>query len=100
MTNQLQGARSVILRYDPYRNFHRPPVQAWRAASLASARTARYSPVRLDAFRYSDHIGVVLDLPGVDPDTIEVTVQDSILSIKAERSRPETEGEETLISER
>lgn len=40
------------------------------------------------------------DLPGVDPDSIDVTVERNVLQVKAERQRHTKDGVETVISER
>jgi HSP20 family molecular chaperone IbpA len=39
-------------------------------------------------------------LPGVDPDAIELTVEQNVMTVKAERSWPPVEGDEILVSER
>ncbi len=39
-------------------------------------------------------------LPGVNPESIEVTVEKDTLTVKAERTLPEREDAETLVSER
>ncbi|MFI2703472.1 Hsp20/alpha crystallin family protein [Cellulosimicrobium composti] len=40
----------------------------------------------LDLFRTGDHYVLTMDLPGVDPGTIDVSVEDRTLTIRAERS--------------
>ncbi|WP_454044335.1 Hsp20/alpha crystallin family protein [Cellulosimicrobium sp. Marseille-Q8652] len=40
----------------------------------------------LDLFRAGDHYVLTMDLPGVDPGTIDVSVEDRTLTIRAERS--------------
>lgn len=39
----------------------------------------------LDAYRSGDEFVVVLDLPGVAPDAIELDVEHHVLTVKAER---------------
>jgi len=42
-----------------------------------------------------------LDLPGVKPESVELTVEDNVLTIKAERpAPPQAEGIESVIAER
>ena len=53
----------------------------------------------LDAYRIGDVFHVDLDLPGVQPGSIEVTVEKNVLSVKAERQW-KTEGVEIVVSER
>ena len=54
----------------------------------------------MDAYRRGDRFFVHLDLPGVDPDSIELTAEQSVLTISAERRFELDEGDELLISER
>jgi HSP20 family protein len=54
----------------------------------------------MDAYRRGDQFLVHLDLPGVDPDAIELTVEQNALTIKAERRFEPEEGDELLITER
>lgn len=62
--------------------------------------TTRNSGARLDAYRIDDTFYIDIDLPGVDPVSIEVTVDRKILTVRAERKRPEAEGLRLLIAER
>src|SRR5687768_14122602 len=56
--------------------------------------------VPVDAYRRGDEFLIHLDLPGVDPDAIELTVEKNVLTIKAERRFEPEEGDEAVISER
>lgn len=38
----------------------------------------------LDAYRDGDHFYAAFDLPGVDPDTIDCTVERNVLAVRAE----------------
>ncbi|MEU7868680.1 Hsp20/alpha crystallin family protein [Dactylosporangium sp. NPDC049140] len=64
------------------------------------------SPVRggvaapLDAYRDGDTFFVEIDLPGVDPATIDATVDRNVLTVRAERTRTEREGVRRVIAER
>ena len=60
----------------------------------------RNSGARLDAYRIDDTFYIDIDLPGVDPASIDVTVDRKVLTVRAERKRPETEGLRLLIAER
>jgi HSP20 family protein len=59
---------------------------------------SRVMPV--DAFRRGDGFVVNFDLPGVDPDSIEVTVEKNVLSVAAERRWSPEEGDKVVLSER
>jgi HSP20 family protein len=48
--------------------------------------SAASAAMPLDLFRAGDHYVLTMDLPGVDPGTIDVSVDDRTLTIRAERS--------------
>jgi HSP20 family protein len=54
----------------------------------------------MDAYRRGEKFVVHLDLPGVDPDAIELTVDQNTLTVTAERTWQSVEGDELVISER
>jgi HSP20 family protein len=83
-----------VLRFDPFRDFDR--VVAEQMAGLRGAPRS----VPMDAYRRGDQFLVHLDLPGVDPDAIELTVEQNVLTIKAERRFEPDEGDELAIAER
>src|SRR4029453_13234576 len=83
-----------VLRFDPFRDFDRLV-----AEQMAGLRGAPRS-VAMDAYRRGDQFLIHLDLPGVDPDAIELTVEQNVLTIKAERRFEPEEGDELVISER
>jgi HSP20 family protein len=55
----------------------------------------------MDAYRKEDQFLLQFDLPGVEPDTIELTMDNNTLTVKAERQAPSlSEGVEALMAER
>jgi HSP20 family protein len=54
----------------------------------------------LDAVRTGDQVVVTVDLPGVDPTALDVTVEKDTLTVRGERSFPVPEGGQVLVSER
>src|SRR5256885_14329104 len=54
----------------------------------------------LDAYRHGDQVVVHVDLPGVDPASIEATVEKDVVTVKAERAWQPGEGDELMVSER
>ena len=54
----------------------------------------------LDAYRHDDQFVVTFDLPGVDPSTIDLTVEKDVLRISAERRWQPTNGDEIVVTER
>jgi HSP20 family protein len=78
-------------RIDPFREFDRLAEHAW----------GRSRPVpAMDAWRRSDDVIVQFDLPGVDPDSIEVTVEKGMLTVGGERRPMAAEGDEPVVRER
>jgi HSP20 family protein len=84
-----------VLRFDPFRDFDRMTEQMYSAGLRGGPRS-----IPVDAYRRGDQFLVHLDLPGVDPDAIELTVDQNVLTIRAERRFEPEEGDELLISER
>ena len=56
--------------------------------------------MRMDAVRQEDGIVLRFDLPGIDPDSIEVTVDRGVLTVSAKRAQEYAEGEKPFIRER
>jgi HSP20 family protein len=83
----------MLMRTDPFRDIDRMFEQ------LAGTAT-RPAVMHVDAERDGDWFNVYFDLPGVDPDSIDLTVERNVLSVKAERERPQRDGVESVISER
>ncbi len=78
----------MLVRFDPFREIDRA-FGAGRTQTLA-----------MDAFRQGETFQVDLDLPGVDADSIDVTVERNVLTVKAERRRPQAEGATYVVKER
>lgn len=56
--------------------------------------------IPLDVTRHDDHLVLEFDLPGIDPDDIEVTVDGRELTVTAERNLVVPEGATRVRSER
>ena len=54
----------------------------------------------IDAYRHDDSFVVQFDIPGVDSDSIELTVEQNVLTVRAERTRSMGEADEVIVSER
>jgi HSP20 family protein len=83
----------MTIDYDP---FHR--LDELRDRLLSGGRTPLSFP--MDAYRRGDEFVVHLDLPGVEPETIDVAVENQILTVGAERRFEPHEGDEFLVTER
>lgn len=78
----------MLLRYDPFRELDR-----W------TERT-RVPAIAMDAVRRGEKVHVSFDLPGVDPDSIDLEVERNVLTLRAERDFEQQEGDEVLAGER
>jgi HSP20 family protein len=87
------------MRTDPFRELDRPTGQL--LGTGAAGTWSRPAPMPIEAYRDGESFVVCFDLPGVDPDAIELNVERNVLTVKAER-RPVHTGEnfEMQISER
>jgi HSP20 family protein len=80
----------MLVRTDPFRDFDRIAQQIW-------GTTARPAAMPMDAWRDGEQIVVEFDLPGVDPDLVELDVQRNVLTVRAER-RPSTGDDTEMIA--
>jgi HSP20 family protein len=79
----------MLLRLDPY-------LDADRLAEhlLGLPLPARRIP--MDALRRGDHVQLRCDLPGVDADSVTISVTGRVLTVQALRRGPEEEGDQAL----
>ena len=87
----------MLMRFDPFRDLDRLTQQLWNTTGNGQAGL-RAMP--MDAYRRGDRFIVHFDLPGVDPDAIELTIEKNVLTVSAERTWPRGEGEEWVVAER
>ena len=81
----------MLMRFDPFRELDRLTAQPW-----ANTRPA----MPMDAYRRNGDFVVHFDLPGVDPSSIDLTVEKNVLTVTAERHLARAEGDEITVSER
>ncbi|HEX5202948.1 Hsp20/alpha crystallin family protein [Paractinoplanes rhizophilus] len=62
--------------------------------------SSRSTGARLDAYRIDDTFHIDIDLPGVDPAGIDITVDRKVLTVRAERKRAEGENVKYVVAER
>jgi HSP20 family protein len=79
------------MRFDPFRELD-------RVTQHLSGSRHQWMP--MDAYRKDDQVYVHFDLPGVDADSIEVTVERNALSVSAERNWFYPDNADLLASER
>ena len=91
----------MLTAYDPFA----ATSAAFRALDQLTGRggpgTARpLSGMPMDAYRVGDKFVAHFDLPGVDPGSIDLSVEGTTLTVTAERSVPQLEGAEWAVAER
>ena len=85
----------AVLRFEPFRD----PFD--RLMSLAATGTRTPLGMPIDIYRSEDGAyHVETDLPGVDPASVEVTVEHSTLTIKAERAPRYSDTDQVIAAER
>jgi len=83
----------MLMRTDPFRELDRLAQQVLGTAT-------RPAVMPMDAWREDQDFVVAFDLPGVNPESIDLDVERNVLTVKAER--PEVTGKDTelIASER
>jgi HSP20 family protein len=82
----------MFMRTDPFRDFDRLTQQVFGTA-------ARPAVMPMDAWRDGDVFHLEFDLPGVEPDSIDLDVERNVLTVRADRALTESTNE-LLAAER
>ena len=85
----------MLMRTDPFRELDRISHQIFGA----DGTSARPSFMPMDAWREGETFCVEFDLPGVEPDSIDLDVERNVLTVKAERP-PRASDAELVAAER
>ncbi|MEJ2865703.1 Hsp20/alpha crystallin family protein [Actinomycetospora flava] len=83
----------MLLNYDPFDTF-----RALERLTGASRQQA-VSGMPMDVYRAGEHFVASFDLPGVDPGSIDVSVEGNALTVTAARTAPSSDGD-YLVAER
>ena len=85
----------MLMRTDPFRELDRLTQQVFGT----NGTLARPSAMPMDAWRAGETFYVEFDLPGVDPDSIDLDVERNVVTVKAERP-PRASDAELIAAER
>jgi HSP20 family protein len=83
----------MLMRTDPFRELDRLTQQVLGTA-------ARPAAMPMDAYRHGDTFYVHFDLPGVQPGSIGLQVEQNVLTVRAERQPIAPEGAQMIVAER
>jgi HSP20 family protein len=71
----------MLMRTDPFRELDRLTQQVFGT----NGTTSRPAAMPMDAWRSGEEFLVTFDLPGVDPNSIDLDVERNVVTVKAER---------------
>ncbi|GAB0106608.1 molecular chaperone Hsp18 [Nocardia sp. JMUB6875] len=80
---------TMLMRTDPFRDLDRLTQQMF-------GTSARPAAMPMDAWREGDDFYVELDLPGVDPESLDVDIERNVVTVKA--SRPQLDPDRSMIA--
>jgi HSP20 family protein len=83
----------MTMNFDPFRELDR-----LAGSLLGTAGGPRSMP--MDLYRTGDHYVLDVDLPGIDPGSVDIDVDGSVLTIRAERTLGAPEGSQWITRER
>ena len=87
-----------LTTFDPFtRDFDRI---VRRAFGPAYPRTSSPQALAMDTLRRDGEVVLRFDVPGVEPEKIDVTVENGVLTVSATREETKTEGDEQVVRER
>ncbi len=85
----------MLLQFDPFQTFDRLSRELF---SYPTGGMTGWMP--MDAWRRGDYVEVAFDLPGIDPGSVDLTVERNVLTVKAERRWQPEEDLQFLLRER
>lgn len=80
----------LLTSFDPFSEFQR----------LFGTVETGHAGMRMDAVRRPEEVELRFDLPGIDAESIDVTVDHGVLAVSAKRSEEFTQDEKPFIRER
>jgi HSP20 family protein len=83
----------MLMRTDPFRDFD-------RLTEAVLGTRARPAVMPMTAYRDDGSFVVHLDLPGASADSIDLTVEQNVLTVHAERKPPAGDSAERVVDER
>ncbi len=81
----------MLMRFDPFRELDR---------ITQTLDRPQLPLLAMDAYRHGEEFIVLFDLPGARPDSIALSVEKNVLTVRADRSGTRGEGDEVVVAER
>ena len=85
----------MLLRFDPFRELDRIADELDRSVNRTGT-----TPLPMDAYRRGNHVVAHLDVPGVRPEDVDITVERNVLTVRATRHLDVAEDDERIVAER
>jgi len=86
-----------VLRFDPFSDID-AMARGLLSNQSGTSRSPRFMP--MDLYKVDDHYVLTADLPGVDPGSVDVSVDNGTLTLTAHRSARSEDSVQWLASER
>lgn len=83
----------ALMRFDPFRELDRLSAQMMGGSGIPPT-------MQMEAWRRGDEFFVHIDLPGVAEEDVDLTVEQNVVSIRAQRRPAHEEGDEVIVDER
>ena len=83
----------TLMHFDPFRDLERFTEQA-----LGYGRGPRALP--MEALRRGEGFLIAMDVPGVDPSDVDVSVERNVVTVRAHREPIHSDGDELIVDER
>ncbi|MVU77249.1 Hsp20 family protein [Nocardia sp. ET3-3] len=80
---------TMLMRTDPFRDLDRLTQQMF-------GTSARPAVMPMDAWREGDDFYVELDLPGIDPQTLDLDIERNVVTVKA--ARPQLDPDRSMFA--
>ena len=68
----------MLMRFDPFSEMD-------RMANFINQSSAKPATIPMDAYREGDRFLIHFDLPGIDPKSVDLTVEKNVLTVRAHR---------------
>jgi HSP20 family protein len=89
----LKELEMMLMSTDPFRELDRLTQQVFGTA-------ARPAAMPMDAWQEDGEFVVPFDLPGVDVDSVDLSIEKNVLTVRAERRDPTQPNVELVVGER